>query len=691
MKLLRFASAALILAGSVRAETAAPVTLASLIAEMTDYDSVARWPEPAYTCLQASSYDRRTVAADRDGWFANDDHTQFIRDEVTESRKERVMMDAEGPGCLVRFWLTTVKNKHGVIRIYLDGAAAPSLTFPAYDLMSGTLGLKEPMVIPHPGYTADGNGGNTLMLPIPYAEHCKVTWEEKGEGPRYYQINYRKYAAGTKVETFMTEKLEAARSAIEKAGKTLLSPPEPEGMPPEFTGGIETSSPLGVHGFQAGGVESSLDLPAGAAAVRQIRLRIKPDKGENPATLLRAMIVKISFDGEETVWCPASDFFGSGAGLNELQSWYRSVSADGWMTCRWVMPYARSGRITLLNAGRTPIMSELECILGPWTWDQRSMHFHTAWHYEGNLRTPPARDWNFIKLGGRGVYVGDTLSLYNEVPTWYGEGDEKIRLDGETLPSHLGTGTEDYYGYSFAPRGIMQTPFANQIRVDEPRTQGHNVLTRTRNLDSIPFTRSLDFDIELISWAPTRMIYAATTHWYAFPGGSSNRQPEVANATAPIPTLQDAQKPPAAFPGVVEAEGLRISSSTAGMVRETQDMQLFGIGMWSSGKQLLVRGTAEENQVTLELPAPDARPKKLIVGATRAADYATLSFTVNDKPAAVRFDGYAKSVSHSGDIELGTFTPVDGKFEIRVEVTGTNPATTGPRYYFGLDYFRLQE
>jgi len=145
---------ALAMISSIRAESPAPVTLTSLIAEMTDGTSVAKWPDPAFTCLQASSYDRRTVAPDRDGWFANDDHTQFIRDEVTEGRKERVMMDADGPGSIVRFWLTTVKNKHGVIRIYLDGAAAPALTFPAYDLMSGTLGLKEPMVIPHPGYTA---------------------------------------------------------------------------------------------------------------------------------------------------------------------------------------------------------------------------------------------------------------------------------------------------------------------------------------------------------------------------------------------------------------------------------------------------------------------------------------------------------------------------------------------------------
>jgi len=187
------------------------------------------------------------------------------------------------------------------------------------------------------------------------------------------------------------------------------------------------------------------------------------------------------------------------------------------------------------------------------------------------------------------------------------------------------------------------------------------------------------------------MIYAATMHWYAFPSGTSNRQPELANATAPIPTLQNAKKPPASFPSVIEAELLKVSSSTPGMVIEKQGMQVFGIGMWSAGEQVLGRGTAVGNYLTLELPAPDAKRRKLVAGLTRAVDYATLAFTVNGNAADVAFDGYAKSVSHSGDVVLGTFAPVDGKFQIRVEVSGTNPATTGPRYYFGVDYFRLEE
>ena len=99
---------------------ATPVTLNSLLKEMVDFSAVARWPEPAYTCRQCSSYDRAEVAPDKPGWFANSDFSQYIRTEQHDGRQEQVMMDAAGPGSMARFWLTTVTNKKGKLRIYLD-------------------------------------------------------------------------------------------------------------------------------------------------------------------------------------------------------------------------------------------------------------------------------------------------------------------------------------------------------------------------------------------------------------------------------------------------------------------------------------------------------------------------------------------------------------------------------------------
>lgn len=77
---------------------------------MIDASSVACWQQPAYTMKQASSYDRKSVALDKPGWFANGDFNQFIRKEKRGNHSEYVMMDATEPGAVVCFWLTSFIN-----------------------------------------------------------------------------------------------------------------------------------------------------------------------------------------------------------------------------------------------------------------------------------------------------------------------------------------------------------------------------------------------------------------------------------------------------------------------------------------------------------------------------------------------------------------------------------------------------
>ena len=630
----------LLTAASVRAD----VTLESLLKEMVDYGAVARWPQPEFTCKQASSYDRGTVAPDKPGWFANNDQNQFIRTEENQGRKERVMLDADGPGCIVRFWLTTDRNKKGTLRIYLDGAEESALAFPAYDLLSGDLKIGPPLVQPHPGYRPDANGGNNFYLPIPYAKHCKITWEEAGQSSRYYQINYRTYAPGTAVQTFTRGALEAARPVVERVNKVLLAPPD------ELQGRTIASEKE-----IAAGAEQSLELPPGPSAVRRLELRVFAGQQSRSERALRSLVLQMSCDGEPTVWCPVSDFFGSGVGLNRIESWYRKVEPNGTMICRWVMPYQKSARLTLLNLAEQPIRISLRATVSPWSWDDRSMHFHAVWHHEAGLKTPPHRDWNFVKVAGRGVYVGDTLALFNPVATWYGEGDEKIWVDGESFPSHVGTGTEDYYGYSYAPKPVHNTPFCGEPRLDQAMTQGHSTSTRTRNLDGIPFRRSLQFDMELISWKPTTLTYAATTYWYALPVASSNVQPQPRDAALPVPTLAEAiaASVPPRKPGAVECETMKVLAKAGDFFVGEQDMEPFGGDRWSKGRHLLGKTAATGNSVEIEWPAPDAAPRKLVLYATQAPDYATLRFSVNGQAVPATFDGYADSVQPGPAFPLG--------------------------------------
>ncbi|HCF94291.1 MAG TPA: DUF2961 domain-containing protein, partial [Verrucomicrobia bacterium] len=52
-----------------------PVSLESLLDEMVNRDHLAQLPAVSYTCSQASSYDRGSVAPDQPGWFANMDRS----------------------------------------------------------------------------------------------------------------------------------------------------------------------------------------------------------------------------------------------------------------------------------------------------------------------------------------------------------------------------------------------------------------------------------------------------------------------------------------------------------------------------------------------------------------------------------------------------------------------------------------
>ena len=523
-------------------------SLTSLLHEMIDYDHLARWPAPAFTCRQASSYDRASKSPDDPKtWFANGDQNQFIRIEKNDGRTEKVMMDAAGPGAIVRFWITTGNRKQGTIRIYFDGKSEPTVTVPSFDFTNNdALAAGQPLLTSHPGASPHGRGGNTLFLPIPYAEHCKVTWEEgKQADARYYQIDYRTYPAGTKVETYSAAVFDAARDVREQVNRILAHPPA-----------VASGKLKSQEQVIEPGQEWSVALPKGPAAVRELTIHVDPSAAQAP----RSLVLRGEFDGEQTIWCPVGDFFGSGVGLNELDSWYRTVAKDGTMTCRWVMPYEKSGRFVLKNLGKTRVSVKFGVNVGHWKWDDRSMHFHANWRQQYPIATRPFSDWNYITTRGQGVYVGDSLCVMNPVTAWWGEGDEKIWVDGESFPSHFGTGSEDYYCYSWGDPRLFQTPFANQVRHDGPESKGQTVVTRTRSLDAIPFTKSLKFDMEVWNWADCNVCYAATTYWYGRPGATSNRKPEPKEAARALPAVP----PPYRIAGAVECEKLKIVAKSPG-------------------------------------------------------------------------------------------------------------------------------
>nr|WP_262915711.1 DUF2961 domain-containing protein [Niabella ginsengisoli] len=205
------------------------------------------------------------------------------------------------------------------------------------------------------------------------------------------------------------------------------------------------------------------------------------------------------------------------------------------MVSRWVMPYQKNAKISFINKNPFPVNIKTDVSVTAYKWDDATMYFHTTYKYEENIKDAkwdydvtkvaakdPAApiDWNFATINGKGVYMGNTLSINNRMNTWYGEGDAKAYVDGEKFPSEFGTGLEDYYNTSWAPVVLYQTPFANATRADNPSSAGLNTFTRTRILDAIPFSNSFSYDMEMLSWDGGVIDAAATTYWYGMPGAN---------------------------------------------------------------------------------------------------------------------------------------------------------------------------
>ena len=121
-----------------------------------------------------------------------------------------------------------------------------------------------------------------------------------------------------------------------------------------------------------------------------------------------------------------------------------------------------------------------------------------------------------------------------------------------------------------------------------------------------------------------------------------------------------------------------------------QDLRAIGNG-WSGDAQLFVRAQKVGEFVELAIPAKEPGARKVVLYATQAQDYGRLRFTVNGEAPEATFDGYAAKPTPTGPITLGVHEPKDGRFVLRAEVVGTNPASTGARYFFGLDAMLLEK
>jgi hypothetical protein len=674
---------------SALGEASNAITFESLLEEMVDRGCVARLPEPAYSCRQFSSYDRNSNEPGSPTWWANWDRSYFVRIEENNGRKEHVLMDTDGPGTIVRFWATWHgpgggEFSNGTLRVYLDRKAKPVIEGPMADLISGGLLVGEPLSEGVSPQTPHNRQGHNLYLPIPYAAHCKITYETKAfidPGARkgealYYQINYRTYEPGAKVESFTMKALEEAKSTLARVQRILKE---------NQRTGLDRLEQERLRGSIAPSEERAITI-SGQKAIRSLEFQLEAD---NMPQALRSTVIKIEFDGTTTVWCPIGDFFGTGYHIRPHSTWYTDVSADKKLSCYWIMPFRKIAKIHILNLGSEPVkLARGRILTGPWDWDKRSCYFHAAWKQWAAVRTQSnekakdhgAFDLNWITVKGQGTYVGDVLTLFNTANAWWGEGDEKIYVDGESFPSHIGTGTEDYYGYAWCKPNFFESAFHAQPSGDGNLKPGFTVNSRYRALDAIPFRESIQFDMELWHWAQTTMSYAPATIWYARPGATWDVKPDPKEAKRPIPqSLEDIIKP-RRVKNAIEGETLPIAERTGG-VTEIQNIPRFN---WSNNRQLWWRNAKGNDRLVMEFTIEEAGDYDVTLGITKAVDYGVVRIAVNSQTKMDSLDLYNPSVITT-EVKLPVCRLLRGKNKLQVTILGANPSAV-KSHMFGLDY-----
>jgi hypothetical protein len=573
---------------------------------MVDLAQLARYPDPYYTTVQFSSYDRRSIAPDKPGWFANGDNANttdrkhYLRDERHGDRIEHVLADVEGPGAMVRFWSANPwVGEGGVLRVYLDDAPEPVIVADLMDFVNGLSGIPEPFAS-----RAAGGAGN-VYFPIPFAKRCKVTHDADWKG-FYYQVNIRRYVAGTPVETFRLNDLDAYRSRIETVGARLADP---------MNLVIETLDVHPVDVTISPGFRGDLVSLEGPAAIGVLTLRVTA-----PDTLaaLRQTVLQIYFDGSPTpqVESPLGDLFGAGPGVCPFESYPVVVEPDGTMHCRFVMPFARLARLHLANFGAQSVTVTGEVARVPFVWDDRSMHFRAKWRVTHGVEgRPDGYDMPYLLVHGAGAWVGTALMIMHptSVPTpgggWWGEGDEKIYVDGESFPSTFGTGSEDYFGYSWSSPDLFEGAYIGQPRCDGPGNRGYTANYRWHILDAIPFSRSIEFYMELQTHAPTTGIsYGRIGYCYTRPGARDDHPQLNPTMTALVdpPAWNVVTAGAARDSTVTEAESLNVRAGNAVLEHGT---------LWSGGRQIAWNVVVGE-RVSFDVPVERAGKYRLVLCLT---------------------------------------------------------------------------
>ena len=247
----------------------------------------------------------------------------------------------------------------------------------------------------------------------------------------------------------------------------------------------------------------------------------------------RYSIIRFYWDDEKepSIEVPVGDFFGAGWGeYAHLNSLAMTVNPGSAFNSYWVMPFRKKCRITMenINTERMILYYQIDYTLTSVPDD--AAYFHAQFR-----RSNPTKGSLYTLVDGikgKGQYVGTYMAVGVNNNGWWGEGEIKFFMDGDSkFPTINGTGTEDYFcgSYNFENKKTHEyqefsTAYAGLHQVIKPdglyRSQQRFGMYRWHIVDHIRFEKDLKVTIQDLGWRsggrylPQQSDISSVVYWY---------------------------------------------------------------------------------------------------------------------------------------------------------------------------------
>jgi len=268
----------------------------------------------------------------------------------------------------------------------------------------------------------------------------------------------------------------------------------------------------------------------------------------------RSCILRFYWDDEDlpSVEVPLGDFFCNGWGERaNVLSLPINVNPSGGFNSFWPMPFRNSAKVTIENQDNEDIKGffyQFDYVLHQIS--ESAMYFHAQWRRENPVQY--AREYTIVNdIKGRGRFAGVYLAWGQNNNGWWGEGEVKYYMDGDTdYPTYCGTGTEDFFGGAWCfhnnSKNSYETysaPYMGYHQLIKPdgfeKANMRHGLYRWHICDPVFFQSSFKATIQALGWRSDRRYQplmddiASTAYWYqsephsAFPAFPEKNRREV--------------------------------------------------------------------------------------------------------------------------------------------------------------------